>query len=335
MSHSSNTYNRILVIQTAFIGDAILATALIESLYKSNPFAKIDILIRKGNETLFEQHPFLNEVIVWDKKKNKHKNLLLLLIKIRTKRYDVVINLQRFGSTGVLTALSGAKVRVGFDKNPFSFLFSKSIKHSIIEGMHEVDRNFELISWFTDKKIRRPKLYPSISNNNRIAKYTNNAYICVAPNSVWFTKQFPEDKWIDLINGLPAKYSIYLLGAPGDKISCERIKTMSQHSNAVVLAGKLSFLDSAALMAGAIMNYVNDSAPMHIASAMNAPVAAIFCSTIPAFGFGPLSDRSYSIETPELLACRPCGLHGKSACPEVHFNCGNTIQIAQLLQVLN
>jgi len=335
MSRSSNTHNRILVIQTAFIGDAILATALIESLYKSNPFTKIDLLIRKGNETLFDQHPFLNEIIVWDKKKNKYKNLFFLLIKIRTQKYDVVINLQRFGSTGVLTALSGANITVGFDKNPFSFLFSKKIQHSISEGMHEVDRNFELISWLTDKKIRRPKLYPSISNNSRIAKFTNNAYICIAPNSVWFTKQFPEDKWIDLINRLPARYSIYLLGAPGDKISCERIKTISQNPNVVVLAGELSFLDSAALMASAIMNYVNDSAPMHIASAMNAPVAAIFCSTIPAFGFGPLSDRSYSIETSETLTCRPCGLHGKSACPEVHFNCGSTIQIEQLLQVLN
>jgi ADP-heptose:LPS heptosyltransferase len=45
-------------------------------------------------------------------------------------------------------------------------------------------------------------------------------------------------------------------------------------------------------MKDAAMNYVNDSAPMHFASAVNAPVTAVYCSTIPAFGFGPLSDRS-------------------------------------------
>lgn len=64
-------------------------------------------------------------------------------------------------------------------------------------------------------------------------------------------------------------------------------------------------------MHDAQMNYVNDSAPMHLASAMNAPTAAIFCSTIPEFGFGPLSDDSRVIQIQKPLACRPCGLHGK------------------------
>ncbi|WP_239512993.1 glycosyltransferase family 9 protein, partial [Klebsiella aerogenes] len=66
-------------------------------------------------------------------------------------------------------------------------------------------------------------------------------------------------------------------------------------------------------MKDAIMNYVNDSAPMHFCSAVNAPVDAIYCSTIPAFGYGPLSDKSYIIETKQPLACKPCGLHGKVA----------------------
>ena len=82
------------------------------------------------------------------------------------------------------------------------------------------------------------------------------------------------------------------------------------------------------------MNYVNDSAPMHFASAMDAPVAAIYCSTVPSFGFGPLSTQSYIIEVHEQLACRPCGLHGKAACPLGHFNCARLIHAQQLLSVL-
>lgn len=69
------------------------------------------------------------------------------------------------------------------------------------------------------------------------------------------------------------------------------------------------------------MNYVNDSAPLHIASAMNAPVTAIFCSTVPAFGFGPLRENGRVVETLEKLDCRPCGLHGHQACPKGHFKC--------------
>jgi heptosyltransferase-2 len=79
------------------------------------------------------------------------------------------------------------------------------------------------------------------------------------------------------------------------------------------------------------MNYVNDSAPLHLASAVNASVTAIFCSTVPDFGFGPLSDKSRVVETQEKLDCRPCGLHGFKACPEGHFKCATAIKTEQLL----
>jgi heptosyltransferase-2 len=101
-----------------------------------------------------------------------------------------------------------------------------------------------------------------------------------------------------------------------------------------ILAGKLNFLESAALMEKAVMNYVNDSAPMHFASAMNAPVTAIYCSTIPAFGYGPLSENSTIVELQEPLSCRPCGIHGKKSCPETHFNCAMKIRNEQLLASL-
>jgi heptosyltransferase-2 len=83
------------------------------------------------------------------------------------------------------------------------------------------------------------------------------------------------------------------------------------------------------------MNYVNDSAPMHFASAVNAPVTAIYCSTIPAFGYGPLSDNSNIVETHEQLSCRPCGLHGYKACPQGHFKCAFGITNEQLLSALS
>ena len=327
--------NKILVIQTAFIGDAILATALLESIHHSLPDASIDILVRKGNESLFQQHPFLREVLIWDKKQSKYKNLFALLQKIRASKYDLVINLQRFGTTGFLTAFSGGSITVGYDKNPFSFLFTKKLPHELDKGLHEVDRNNNLVAWFASILKRQPKLYPTKEQYKRVEAYTHKPFICVAPNSVWFTKQYPEHKWIAFLNQVPLDYTVYLLGAPSDATSCDRIKSQVASSVQVeILAGKLSFLESAALMERAAMNYVNDSAPMHIASAMNAPVAAVFCSTVPSFGFGPLSDTSFNIETQEKLSCRPCGLHGYKACPEGHFKCAEGIEVQQLLEVL-
>ena len=87
-------------------------------------------------------------------------------------------------------------------------------------------------------------------------------------------------------------------------------------------------------MQNAFMNYTNDSAPLHIASAMNAPVTAVFCSTVTWFGYTPLSDKSFVVERAEPLYCRPCGLHGRKQCPEGHFKCALDISKNQLLATL-
>jgi len=321
--------NKILIIQTAFIGDVILATPLIESIYKKYPEAKIDFLLRKGNEGLLENHPFLNKQIIWDKKDGKIKKLLNILKIIRAEKYDYVINCQRFLSSGIYTAFSNATNRVGFDKNPLSFLFTHKIKHSIEKGVHEIERNHALIS-FLQAMPSKMKLYPSEQNIKKTAIYKAKPYICIAPTSVWFTKQYPANKWVELINCL-TNYTIYLLGGSADQKACQQIIETSSHTDIQNLSGKLSFLDTAALMKDAVMNYVNDSAPLHIASAMNATVTAIFCSTVLDFGFGPQSDFSKVVEIRQQLNCRPCGLHGRRACRLTHFNCANKIELSDLL----
>jgi heptosyltransferase-2 len=325
----------ILVIQTAFIGDVVLATSLIENLHQQFPKVKIDILVRKGNESLFQSHPFLNQVLVWDKKNNKYQNWVGLLFKIRSSQYDLVLNAQRFAATGAWTAFSKAKIKIGFDKNPFSFLFTHSVVHQFSEkGQHEIDRNHQLLSSLFVTKVSMPKLYPTASDELAVSSYQQTPYLCIAPASVWFTKQFSIEKWVDLINELPFKGPIYLIGGPGDKLLCDQILQKINRKSVVNLAGRLSFLASAALQKKAVLNYVNDSAPMHFASAVNAPVVAVYCSTLPNFGFGPLSDRSFIVQTNEALACRPCGIHGKKQCPLKHFDCAKTIKMDQLIAPL-
>jgi ADP-heptose:LPS heptosyltransferase len=309
---------KILIIQTAFIGDVILATPLIGNLKTQFPDAKIDFLVKNGNQSLLRNDPNLNEILVFDKKK-KVASLLELLIKIRAKKYDIVINLHRFASSGILTFLSGAKQKLGFKKNPFSFAYTQSFPHEIGNGKHEVDRNLELIKHLTSSLNRQPKLYPSIEDFEAVKTYQIENYYCLAPASVWFTKQAPKEIWLKLIAKLTVENStIYLLGGPDDRGLCEEIKAKTNSEKVINLAGKLSLMQSAALMKNARRNFVNDSGPLHLASAINAPVTAFFCSTSPLFGFGPLSDDSEIIEV-ENLACRPCGLHGHKECPKGNF----------------
>ncbi len=327
--------NKILIIQTASIGDVILATPVLEKLHFHFPEAFITFLVKKGNESLFESHPFLHQVLVWDKSNDKYKNLLGLLSLIREQDYDCVVNLQRFSSSGLMTVYSGAKLKIGFDKNPFSLLFNKRVKHTIRQGnRHEMERNLELIRAITDNSNFPVKLYPSQQNDAKMSQYKTVEFITISPASLWFTKQFPVGKWIDFIRLIKNNPRIYFLGSKHDKDICEQIIQLSGYSNALNLAGKLSFLESASLMRDAKMNFMNDSAPMHIASAMNAPTTAIFCSTIQEFGFGPLAENSCVIETAEKLGCRPCGLHGFNKCPKKHFKCALTIDVHSLLNRL-
>lgn len=317
-------HKNILIIQTAFIGDAILASSVVEKMHQFYPQAKIAILVRKGNESLYQDHPFLNQTLVWNKQDGKYKSLFLLLKKIRKQKFDTVINLHRFASSGFLTAFSKAKYTSGYDKNPFSFLFNHKSKHKIGDGRHEIERYNDLIESITDKTIAKPKLYPTYKHFSKIESMLASPFVCMAPSSVWFTKQLPKDKWIELCNSIPKKTVIYLLGGPNDTVLCEDIRQKSNHISIHILAGTLSLLESCELMKHAKMNYVNDSGPLHLASSVNAPITAFFCSTIPAYGFYPLSYISKVIEV-EDLDCKPCGLHGFNTCPKNNFRCGNNI----------
>lgn len=318
-------FKKILIIQTAFIGDVVLATPLIEKWKRFYPDVQIDFLLRNGNENLLEGNPSIHTIHVWVKKKQKIRNIFRIIGRIRKEKYDLLINLQRFGGTGLMAFLSGAKLKVGFDKNPFSFCYDRTFKHEIGNGKHEVDRNLELIVEWTDDSSEKPKLRLSKETLRKVKKYRSQPYLTIAPTSVWFTKQWPAHKWIEFLQKIDFDGKIYLLGAPSDFGACEDILRKTGKKGVVNLCGQLSLLESTALMKDAEMNYMNDSAPMHFASAVNAPTTAIFCSTIPDFGFGPLSENARVVETSEKLDCRPCGVHGFNACPEGHFKCTETI----------
>ena len=318
--------DRILVIQTAFLGDVILASPVWENLHAAYPHAQIDVVVKKGNESLLQAHPFLHQVFIFDKS-HKVKNLWNLGKTLRSHQYDLVINLQRFASSGILTVLARGKETRGFEKNPLSFLFTKKFKHDMKPNWHEVDRNLSLISDLVAVPIRRPQLFPSKEDLNSIQIYQEVPYYCLAPTSVWFTKQAPQEIWLKLIDKLgAANAQIYLLGAPSDRAYLDEIVKNRRNPQVINLAGQLSLLQSAALMAGAKHNYVNDSGPLHLASATNAPESAFFCSAVPEFGFGPLSENASIIEVKD-LDCRPCGLHGHKACPKGHFKCGKDLKI--------
>lgn len=330
--HIDSDEMKCLVIQTAFIGDVVLALPIAQVLHKQIEGSEIHFLVRKGNENLLENHPSVQQIWIWDKKA-KYRSAYQIIKEFRKEKYDVVINVQRYFMSGLITMLSGGKQKIGFKSNPFSSLFSQVIPHSLFSGEHEVQRNLKLLSPLLSHvpEMVRPKLYPSEQDYAHVSKWKSMPYVILSPSSVWFTKMWHKENWRRLAQQLSSEFKVYLIGGKGDFALYEEIR--SRNSNIENLAGALTYLQSCALMVGSKRVITNDSAPLHFASAMNVPTTSIFCSTTPRFGFGPLSNDSI-ILSEEKLPCKPCGTHGKKHCPQKHFLCSQSISVNTVLQTI-
>lgn len=330
------SFKKILIIQNGGFGDHVLVTSLVETIAASLPGVVIDVLIGKGNETIFANNPHVRKAMSWNKKANKYGNLLRLAREVRAEKYDLVLNLHRYLNLGLLALYAGARVTVGFNKSPVSRFYTRSVVHGPLKDdgtvLHETERNHRLVEWFIPGTPAKPKLYPSAEDIKQVEAYKHTPFVCIGVAASRFTNTFPREKWRDMILELPEALTVYLLGAAPDIPLCDWIREGASTRKVVSLAGKLSLIQSAALMKDARMNFTCDSSALHLASAMNAPVTAIYMSTTTANGFGPLSDDRTIVETKDVLACRPCTHKGRSACPRKDFACAHSIQTAQLLQ---
>jgi heptosyltransferase-2 len=308
------------------------------------PNTKVHFFLRKGNEGVIQGLNSVDKVWVWDKKGGKVLNLLKLIWALRKFKYDTVFNLHRHFNSGLITTLMNARQKVGFKQNPLSFFYTHRIDHRIPhkEGAlvwHEVQRNLQLIRAVkppmlisNNAKNYRPDLPLTQKNFDKVAPYLTPPYFVVAPASVWFTKAWSQHKYQELTQELVKLGKVYFIGGPLDKDLCDQIR--KDLPNTENLCGELNLLDSAALMKTAKRVFVNDSAPLHLASCVNAKTTAIFCSTVPAFGYTPLSEDSVVVDVGNKLACRPCGLHGHEKCPLGHFKCSEDIEIRAVLATI-
>jgi heptosyltransferase-2 len=335
----------ILIIQTAFIGDTILASQFVRAVKDQYPNSKIHFFLRKGNESVIQGLPTVEKVWIWDKDSGKTKNLLKLVWELRSIKFDMVFNLHRHFNSGFVSALMKSPFKAGFKQNPLSFFYTHSVDHLIPHktmsgNWHEVQRNLQLLQKaeptleiLTEAKRYKPELPLLEKNFNKIAPWAAGDYFVVAPASVWFTKAWSEHKYRELTLELSKMGKVLFIGAPTDKDLCDRIrKDIPQTEN---LCGLLNLLDSAALMKNAKRVFVNDSAPLHLASCVNAKTTAIFCSTVQEFGYTPLADDSLVIDMGNSLSCRPCGLHGYKSCPLNHFKCSEDIEVKRVLATIS
>jgi heptosyltransferase-2 len=332
---------RILIIQTAFLGDVILCTPLIKATKKLFPHSFISFLLIPETKNIVENNPHLNEIMVYDKR-GKEKGLkcfFKMVEKVKMRNFDFSIIPHRYMHCALLAYFARIPQRIGFDKSSGSFLFTQKVTYQ--NDLHEVDRNLSLLNNFSQNlPDRTPELFPGFEDFLYASQLLRDSgvreddkIVGITPGSVWATKRWLPERFAEVSDFLikEAGAKVIFLGSKEDENLCFEIANFMEE-NPVILAGKTSILQSAAIMSKCKVILSNDSAPVHIASAMRKPVVAIFGSTIPEFGFAPYGEGNIIIE--KKMECRPCGIHGKNRCPKKHFKCMTEITTKEVFHAL-
>ncbi len=324
---------KILVIQTAFIGDALLTLPMIEKLKEKIPDSQVDIMAIPSTAEVFKLSPFLNEIIILDKKK-KHKSIFSLLKfakELRKKNYTKIYSPHRSLRTAIIVMQLGVRNTYGFSNSSLMHVYRNIIQYRY--DQHEVQRNLDLIGYNHDDGWRfTPECKISFHAKNKIdGILTVNGnpknIAVVAPGSIWNTKIYPKEYLDEVINFMGEIFEkIFIIGSEIDKNYCNEIAlNFDKKVNSV--AGELTVEESTELLGRSKFLLTNDSAPTHMGMCAGIPVLTLYCSTVPQFGFYPYNEKSSYLSYDD-LDCKPCGIHGFERCPMKHFNCAFNLKPA-------
>jgi len=325
---------KILVIQTAFLGDVVLTTPLLQALRDRFPKAHLAILVIPGTREILAGHPGLDEILVYDKKGRERglRGLRSIVRLLSDKRFDCCLLPHRSFRSALLAFAAGIPIRNGFVQSLGCWLYSRRVWRD--SSLHEVRRNLQLLGPLAsgrslDRSAPVTKLW--VSSGVEDPEWTNrflsehrigptDRVIAIAPGSVWATKRWVPDGFAAVIESLIVqnKRKVILLGSRDDRPVVDEI-LMRCREKPVDLSGRTTLRQLAAVMKRCELLITNDNGAMHVGVAQDIPVVAIFGSTTLSLGYGPFTDRAEVVE--RSLDCRPCGRHGYSECPLGHFNC--------------
>lgn len=338
----SQLFNKILLVQTGFLGDLILSTPVVSAIKKLYPDAKIDILCTKEGAPLVRTHPFVSNVLVFDKRVKDAglRGLIARAREIRLNSYECVFSLHKSYRTALLLYLSRIPLRYGFKEAALSWLYTSTAPRKDLS--HEVLRNLAILRNLNlnPSEYEVPMSIGIPEEVNAKTKETvvelSKPYISIAPGSVWKTKRWTKEGFARLSAELIDRgFGIVLIGGPGDSdtgdfIDAELKKSYQSGKDYINTIGSIDLISSASLISSSELVITNDSAPLHLGSAVGTPVLALFCATVPEQGFGPWMVSHRIVERKE-LSCRPCGRHGSQSCPLGTDECQKSITVPEVL----
>lgn len=289
---------KILLIKLRHHGDMLLTTPVIEALRQRYPQAAVDVLLYKETLPMLQAHPHIRQLRFIDRKWKNEGTLAhlrheaALLKAIRQQGYDLVINLADQWRSAIITALSGAPVRIGFAYNKRRNAFWQRAHTHLVSTsnhsqLHTVEQNLAALqplnipfSGFPAAMHYSESDWSHTQSVLAQSKVTR-PYIVIQPTSRWIFKCWEDDKVAGLIAALASEQIDIVLTAAPDKKELAMIDHILSlcPGKAISLAGKLSLPQLASLIDHARLFIGVDSAPMHMAAALDTPCIALFGPT--------------------------------------------------------
>jgi len=287
---------RILIITLSNIGDVILTTPVVEAVLEQFKEAKLDIVVGPAALEIFRAHKKISEIIIYDKRASTLEKLIFIK-KLHSKHYDMAIDLKNTA----IPYLVGARIRsrsLGRIKNSLH----KKFQHlSIAQALGINTEGAKLNIKLGDRDIAKI---------DEELKHIKGKFAVISCGAKSHTKRWPISYFALLCDNIRNNlgYEVLLVGKEeevspdSDRIVIDEVKK-SMKTRAHDFVGKTNIRELAALIKKAAFVVTNDSAPLHIASAVNTPTIAIFGPT-DENKYGPLADKSIVLR--KKLACTPC-----------------------------
>ena len=320
-----------VIIQTAFYGDVILTTPLIRRASERSG-APVDVVVQPVALPVLQHNPCIRERIPFDKRGRDRglAGFVRLVRQLQRRRYDVAYLAQSSLRSALLAFAARIPRRIGFRGAPGAPLHTHSVAPR--GEPHHVERLLALADGAPDR--REPEIFPGPEERASVGALLAEAgieteFVVLAPGSQWGSKRWPY--FPELARALAAEIPLAIVGGAGDRADARQIRTALGVGTPVADAvGRLSILAAGELIRRARVLVSNDSAPVHLASAVGTPTVEIYGPTMPLFGFAARAAWSRVIE-PDPIACRPCHHHGPPACPLGHHRCMRDTPISRVL----
>nr|WP_320115684.1 lipopolysaccharide heptosyltransferase II [uncultured Desulfuromonas sp.] len=323
---------RIVVRGTNWIGDAVMTTPALSALRACYPETEIVMLANPLVAELFRVHPAIDRVMVYDRK-GSHKGVrgfLAMANELRREKFDIAVLLQNAIEAALLAFAAGIPCRAGYTTDGRRLLLNAPVSVTAADKLlHHTDYYLQLLRRLGieggDGRLclaidqQEQAWAESVLGNNRI--------IALNPGAAYGSaKRWIPERFAEVADQLAERYQarILLTGGPGETEIGQDIATAMNHA-VINMVGQTTVRQMMALLANSSLLVTNDSGPMHVASAFDIPIVAVFGSTDHTTTC-PASERVRIVRKD--TECAPCLLR---QCPTDH-RCMTAIEASDVIE---